>query len=160
MHHVPYPPSYNLNISPSQFLPSHHLAVSPSHHQNLTVTPSLCPLRHPRYCCRPKCSSIRRQAEDKLGGGEGEEGQNTDGNGGKTKSKVGTWWVRQIQFAKKWPRLVNFSPQSFIYLQHPRIGGRHPVPCLSIHIPERQGREQQCTRKIPTFSRFFGGERP
>ena len=25
----------------------------------------------------------------------------------------------------KWPRLVNFSPQSLIYLQQPRTGGRH-----------------------------------
>ena len=40
-------------------------------------------------------------------------------------------WNKKYILQKKWPRLVNFSPQSLIYLQHPRIGGRHLVPCLS-----------------------------
>ena len=77
----PYPPSYNLNISPSRCLtvsPSqshrHTLSLTPATSAAMLQTPSLCPLRPQWQYCRPKCSHIRREAEDKLKGGEEGEG--------------------------------------------------------------------------------------
>ena len=36
-------------------------------------------------------------------------------------------------------KLVKFGLCDPIFILHPAIGGRHPVPCLSTQITERQG---------------------
>ena len=46
----------------------------------------------------------------------------------------------KIHFLQKTgSKLVNFCLSGPIFILHPAIGGRHPVPCLSTQITERQG---------------------
>ena len=63
--HLTISPSRRLTVSPSQSH-RHTLSVTPATSAAMLQTPSLCPLRPQRQCCRPKCSFIRREAEDKL----------------------------------------------------------------------------------------------
>ena len=103
----PYPPSYNLNISPSR---RHNLTmpISPSHLHPLAVTisPSLscCHLRPPRQCGRPKCSSIK--------GGKEKEGRRRNSlSWGKVQGKQN--WRRKLY--------INFSDVIEIKIKKPRV---------------------------------------
>ena len=108
-------------------------------------TPSLCPRRPQRQCCRTKCSSIRRNISFR-----GEKKDDTEEGTGKSKSKVGTRWVRKWLLIKisfhqnadnSLSRSMTSSPQSRrpsssaseIVKTSPRVCWRPYISCQNIH---------------------------
>ena len=61
----------------------------------------------------------------------------------------------KIHFLQKTgSKLVKFCLRGPICILHPAIGGRHPVPCLSTQITERQGTAMYYTQHSNSTSFF------